>query len=462
METKMKKIAVTLLLIAGFTQAAIISSVAVSTDDSTKMVTVTYTLADSGAFGATVSMSASSNGGETWGVPVATTYGDIGADVMSGGGKRIFWDAGKDWPDNVSSNMQVRLLAVDQSTNSAAMFTHHPNCRIPVTGSKTPSLYIDDSDGKLQLGRPFDFTDNGDGTVTDNNTGLMWVKDLTGSACNSGVPMPWGAAENWVKTLTFAGYSDWRIADYYEIIMVADLGKDPLSCMPDWLTHTQRKSYWTTGFDQGLIPAGEFSAGDQYASKIDFLFGGLYNSYGMEIQVRDAVKGYSSVVNNFMLVRGTDLTSPQYDGSSQLWKDTNNHLQWGIVLSEKHKEVGCAYDNDIQNYYNTSFDTAKEANAGVWKGHSDWRLPNIKELMTLAQMVRKTNLFDQSPVNASSPLQGYRSSTVITQRKTPCFGGDDECWNFWGVGVDHVRSLPVEVRRFRLDGSKQILVRTYD
>src|SRR5207249_5145188 len=31
-------------------------------------------------------------------------------------------------------------------------------------------------DGDLQKGAPLSYTDNGDGTITDNNTGLMWEK----------------------------------------------------------------------------------------------------------------------------------------------------------------------------------------------------------------------------------------------------------------------------------------------
>lgn len=36
--------------------------------------------------------------------------------------------------------------------------------------------FVPGDDGDVQAGAPLSFTDNGDGTITDNNTGLMWEK----------------------------------------------------------------------------------------------------------------------------------------------------------------------------------------------------------------------------------------------------------------------------------------------
>ncbi|MDD5677392.1 MAG: DUF1566 domain-containing protein [Kiritimatiellae bacterium] len=49
------------------------------------------------------------------------------------------------------------------------------------------------------------FVDNGDGTVTDSATGLMWTKNA-----NHG-RMPWKNAVDYCDKLVFAGYSDWRL-----------------------------------------------------------------------------------------------------------------------------------------------------------------------------------------------------------------------------------------------------------
>ena len=55
---------------------------------------------------------------------------------------------------------------------------------VVVTGQTT--VYNAGDDGTYQSGLAFDYTANGDGTVTDSNTGLMWIQDGTGTGCNNG------------------------------------------------------------------------------------------------------------------------------------------------------------------------------------------------------------------------------------------------------------------------------------
>ncbi len=60
------------------------------------------------------------------------------------------------------------------------------------------------------------FTNNNDGTITDNNTGLMWMQD---AAVNK---MNWEAALRYCETLTFATYSDWRLPNAKELRSIVD------------------------------------------------------------------------------------------------------------------------------------------------------------------------------------------------------------------------------------------------
>jgi len=52
------------------------------------------------------------------------------------------------------------------------------------------------------------FTDNGDGTVTDNNTGLMWTQN---AAPPNGRRMDWYEAVEYCEGLTHANKTDWMI-----------------------------------------------------------------------------------------------------------------------------------------------------------------------------------------------------------------------------------------------------------
>ncbi len=54
--------------------------------------------------------------------------------------------------------------------------------------------------------------DNGDGTITDTATGLMWLQDTT--LYKDTVPdsnRNWASANAWAEDLFFAGYDDWRL-----------------------------------------------------------------------------------------------------------------------------------------------------------------------------------------------------------------------------------------------------------
>jgi len=86
--------------------------------------------------------------------------------------------------------------------------------KLPKTG-QTISYRAGD-DGTYQSGQDV-LVDNGDGTVTDSRTGLMWPKDGTGLGYNNGVTRTWYEAIDWANGLDFAGHSDWRLPNINEL-----------------------------------------------------------------------------------------------------------------------------------------------------------------------------------------------------------------------------------------------------
>ncbi len=75
-----------------------------------------------------------------------------------------------------------------------------------------------------------DFVDNGDGTITDNVTALIWMQDDSG-AFNAGSrgdgSMNWQEALNWCESLTYAGQSDWRLPNAKELQSIVDYTRSP-------------------------------------------------------------------------------------------------------------------------------------------------------------------------------------------------------------------------------------------
>ena len=65
------------------------------------------------------------------------------------------------------------------------------------------------------------FIDNGDGTVTDKGTGLMWQKDTA----PGGESYDWQQALQYCEDLDFAGQADWRLPNVRELQSIVDYGR---------------------------------------------------------------------------------------------------------------------------------------------------------------------------------------------------------------------------------------------
>lgn len=92
------------------------------------------------------------------------------------------------------------------------------------------------SDGALQNGKVWPtirfVADVSGNCITDNLTGLMWVKNL--NAVNSGSTLTWNAALTAADSGTWCGYSDWRMPNINELRSLVNYGYSKSS---DWLMY---------------------------------------------------------------------------------------------------------------------------------------------------------------------------------------------------------------------------------
>ena len=74
------------------------------------------------------------------------------------------------------------------------------------------------------------FVDNGDDTVTDEATGLMWLKYDSGyydAGSYSNGSMDWEEALEWCSTLIEADYDDWVLPDAKQMQSIVDYSRSP-------------------------------------------------------------------------------------------------------------------------------------------------------------------------------------------------------------------------------------------
>ncbi|MFN2425874.1 MAG: DUF1566 domain-containing protein [Candidatus Binatia bacterium] len=126
-------------------------------------------------------------------------------------------------------------------------------------------------DGELQKGIADSFTDNGDGTITDNRTGLMWEKlSDNGDIHDKDDTYTWdNAFASKVATLnsgTFAGYADWRVPNTKELQSLVSFGAVGPSthsafhsdcvaaCTVTTCSCTQSNNYWSSSTYQNDPP----------------------------------------------------------------------------------------------------------------------------------------------------------------------------------------------------------------
>ncbi len=95
-----------------------------------------------------------------------------------------------------------------------------------------------------------DFKKNGDGTITDNDTSLIWLLETADIDTDGDVDVDdlvnWENALIYCENLTFAGESDWRLPTINELQSIVDYTrpKDPY-IYPNFKT-TESHFYWTS------------------------------------------------------------------------------------------------------------------------------------------------------------------------------------------------------------------------
>ena len=266
-------------------------------------------------------------------------------------------------------------------------------------------------------GPPLSYTDNGNGTVTDNVTGLIWEKTTPADVANQ-----YSFSEVSAFFLPsidgLGGHHGWRLPNVKELQSVVNYGVRWPSINQSIfgpivpVTQTTIENYWSIS---PAIGGGEWS--------VDFNIGGEINVNNKDTYVR-AVWGSPA---NCFPGDGAGHGKPlSYTGNGDTVTDNVTGLMWEKTTGVVGTETSDPPATDVNNTYtwtdaNTAF-VAKLDEEGLG-GYSDWRLPNIKELESIADYGVTHPAIDQT-VFGPNVKSFYWSSTPHT--------GANTC--AWGVG----------------------------
>ena len=249
---------------------------------------------------------------------------------------------------------------------------------------------------------PPSYTDNGDGTVSDNVTGLMWQQD-------PGEKMTWSEASDAVGSFRLGGYNDWRIPtikELYSLILFTGTDVDPKAekgGTPFINTEYFQFTYGDTGNNERVIDS-QYMSSTLYVSTT---MGRNKTVFGVNF-ADGRIKGYpvsrpeTGKEKEFfvLFVRG----NPDYGRNDFIdnGDGTVTDIATGLMWLEE--------DSGPMNWR----DALVYCDSLEYAGYDDWRLPDAKELQSLVDYSRSPDTTDSpavDPLFSCTPITNEAGKT---------------------------------------------------
>lgn len=268
------------------------------------------------------------------------------------------------------------------------------------------------------------YTVSGD-TVTDSITALTWTQstDVNASgAVDYNDKMTQSEADTYCTALTTGGLT-WRlptIKEMYSLILFS--GKDASNYMG---TDTSTLTPFIDGaFDWAFgdltttegIAAGDRIIDGQYASStlyVSTTMNGDATMFGVNF-VDGRIKGYPIALKKFYVRCVTGNT--QYgvndfvDNTDQTISDNATGLMW-----QQNDSASTDWDNAVA-----------VCEAATTAGHTDWRLPNAKELQSIVDYTRSPDTSSDAAINAIFNSTSFTNEEGVTD------------WGYYWASSTHV------------------------
>ncbi|WP_417275515.1 DUF1566 domain-containing protein [Celeribacter halophilus] len=288
----------------------------------------------------------------------------------------------------------------------------------PATGE---ALYGQDAQ---YTGTASDYTDNEDGTVTDNVTGLLWQKTPTDDR------LQYADAIGYCEALEIGGRSDWRVPSIKELYSLADFRGELLR--PE---EGEPTPYIDTSVFDFSYPEGQMAFAGQYWSSTLYVKGPVINgrnqgAFGFNF-ADGHIKSYGTGLDFYTGAPSTQSGLPTGDGQ-------------GAPGNFVRCVAGDADVYGVNSFTANDDGTVSDAATGLmwqqaddgtrreWKealaycegldlgGYDDWRLPDSKELQSIVDYNRTSipAIDDLFEVTQDSETLDYWTSTTFGDIKS--------------------------------------------
>jgi hypothetical protein len=263
-------------------------------------------------------------------------------------------------------------------------------------------------DAQFSANKP-NYKDNGNGTVSDRITGLMWTQD-------PGTKKTFEEALSGASECRTGGYTDWRlptIKELYSLIQLNGTDPDPGSTDTSGL-----KPFIDTGFfrfQYGRENEGERIIDSQFATSTRYVsttMGGNETMFGVNF-ADGRIKGYPIIgrrgETRFYVLYVRE--NPDY-GKNQ-FKDNGD----GTITDEATGLTWMKADSGQGMNWPAALEYAEGLKLA---GCSDWRLPNAKELQSIIDYTRSPDTTGSAAINPVFDATEIRNE-----------GGEKDFGHYW-------------------------------
>ncbi len=302
---------------------------------------------------------------------------------------------------------------------------------------------------------PPNYKDNGDGTVTDMVTGLMWEQDFQAN-------VQWHNAPHMAKQTTTGGYNDWRVPTIKELYSLMNFNGATGSMKRLTETPNDSKPYMDTKVFKFEYPTDRGAKAQNATRFIDAQYitstayvgttmGGNPTFFGVNF-ADGRIKGYPQRPmgrsqgyylrlvrgnpaygkNDFVEV-GNGIVLDKSTGLEWMQNDTGHPSMKTMVQDSKKK--------DGQLDWVESLTYCESSNYG---GKNDWRLPNAKELQGILDYSRSpqtTNtaaidpIFHTTQIMDESDKPNYAAYWTSTTHLDGRYPGTDAALIYFGEAL---------------------------
>ena len=271
--------------------------------------------------------------------------------------------------------------------------------------------YAKGDDGDIQAGVAWPnprFTDNGDNTITDNLTGLMWTKDADIAKQATNQP-----SLNYFSNTRPGGYGDWRLPSIYELESLVDVSRANPALPSEHPFFNVRGAnryvyYWTStnvsdSQHREAAAAVDFSDGAVYwLLKNDYYYGYIWGVRASDkkgiIQIPQVGNG-----NGIGVVQPTPRFVDNKDGTI-----TDNLA--GLMWTKDMKLTG-----GVNWKFGLEYVAAMNRDEKLNFGYKDWRVPNRKELFYMLDLTNDPHYgIADGSIFVNEAVQIWSSTTVIS------------------------------------------------